>query len=756
MLDLSTLDEAQQAAVVYNEGPQLVVAGAGSGKTRVLTAKIAYLLEQGVKPWRIMALTFTNKAANEMKERIAAQTGINVGGLLMGTFHSVFARILRREADKTRLRSNFTIYDESDSRSLIKTIVKQMQLDDNIYKPSAIHSRISLMKNKLVTAERYCNTPEYYRDDNQRKVPKVGLIFREYEERCVQANAMDFDDLLLNTYLLFVQHEDVRQRYEQMFDFILVDEYQDTNYAQQQILLLLRKENHHICVVGDDYQSIYGFRGANIDNILTFQRIFSDTQLFKLEQNYRSTQTIVSAANGLMKHNVHQIDKNVFSQQAVGKPIQLFEAQSDREEALIVCKQIAMLRREQGAKFGDFAVLYRTNAQSRVLEEEFQKRGYPFRIYGGTGFYQRKEIKDVIAYFRLIVNAADEEAFMRIVNFPARGIGATTLSRLSAYANQQHISLWEALDVLATNAQAVQIQSAARTRLLQFQALIHELQDQHQVLNAAELTAKLFAAVDFYAAYSVSGVDHETLARRENIEALVDSISEFVERKLEEGMQNEVSLSDYLQEVSLLTSVDAMENMADGDGQAITLMTIHMAKGLEFPVVAVVGMEENLFPNVMRASSLAELEEERRLLYVAITRAKHCCLLTYARSRWQFGQMAFNSPSRFLAELNPQYVERVGLGSITMSSRPRQQYAPKLQPIDVSRLVRIPSGPTRPSSGPAQPAPLAVGDVIEHNRFGIGKVLAVEGTGEECKATVEFRNAGTKQLLLKFAKYKKL
>ena len=756
MLDLSTLNEAQQAAVVYNEGPQLVVAGAGSGKTRVLTAKIAYLLEQGVRPWRIMALTFTNKAANEMKERIQKQTGVDVNRLLMGTFHSVFARILRREADKTPCRSNFTIYDETDSRSLIKMIIKEKQLDDNIYKPAAIHSRISLVKNRLITAERYCGNSDYYREDNLKKVPRLGEIFQEYEQRCVQANAMDFDDLLVNTYLLFVRHEDVRQRYEQMFDYILVDEYQDTNFAQQQILLLLRKDNHHICVVGDDYQSIYGFRGANIDNILTFQRIFADARLFKLEQNYRSTQTIVSAANGLMKHNVNQIDKNVFSCQTVGEPIRLFTAQSDREEALIVCKQIGRLRREEGVKFNDIAVLYRTNAQSRVLEEEFQKRGFPYRIYGGTGFYQRKEIKDVIAYFRLIVNADDNEAFLRVVNFPTRGIGATTMAHLMEYANSQRISLWRAVEQMATDPSLVKIQGPTRGKLAQFCATIRSLQEQQTVLNAEELTAQLFTLVDFMSAYAVSSADHETLARRENIEALVGSISEFVERKREEGNTDQISLTDYLQEVSLLTSVDAVESVEDGEAQSITLMTIHMAKGLEFPVIFVVGLEENLFPNMQRASSLADLEEERRLLYVAITRAKQHCILTHARSRWQFGQMAMNPPSRFLRELDSQYISKEGSGVSVPTSKPRQQPTVSSPKIDFSRLVRVPLSNPSSSKTSNEPAPLAVGDMIEHNRFGVGKVLEVEGTGEEFKATVEFRNAGTKRLLLKFAKYKKL
>ncbi len=762
MLDLSLLNEAQREAVLYNEGPQLVVAGAGSGKTRVLTAKMAYLMDQGVKPWRIMALTFTNKAADEMKERIAQQMGADAQKIVMGTFHSIFARMLRVNAELLGYKQNYTIYDESDSRSLLKVIVKELELDDNVYKPSSIGSRISLMKNRLVSAQIYRASSELFAEDRMRKMPRFGEIYQLYQERCQTANAMDFDDLLMNAYLLFAKHPEICRQYDQRYDYILVDEFQDTNYAQQQILLQLRSgENHNICVVGDDYQSIYGFRGANIDNILTFQRVFAEAKVFKLEQNYRSTQTIVSAANGLMKHNRNQIDKNVFSRQAVGNPLLLLEAQSDREEAIVVCKQIARLRRSNGLSYEDFTILYRTNAQSRVLEEELQRRAIPFRIYGGTGFYQRKEIKDIIAYFRLTVNPDDDEAFRRIVNFPARGIGNTTLAKLTDHANMQGISLWRAAVQLLQGEGSSSLASAARKHLAAFVGLMEELQAMQVQLNASELTQLLFQRVDFWSLYPLSDKTPENLSRRENLGEMVDSISEFVEQRMEEGQTEEISLVDYLQEVSLLTSVDASEQTAEGQ-KGVTLMTIHMAKGLEFPAVFIVGLEENLFPNMQTASTLSALEEERRLLYVAITRAKEHCILSYAKQRWQFGQMTFNMPSRFLRDLDPSLIEREQLSSTLplAERRPKSSVSNRFAtPPKRENLVRIPpSGPYPGDMGvtSSSTAPLAVGDIIEHQRFGIGKVLAVEGSGDGCKATVEFRNAGTKQLLLKFAKYRKL
>ena len=769
MLQLDSLNPAQRAAVTYIDGPQLVVAGAGSGKTRVLTYKIAYLLEQGIQPWNILALTFTNKAASEMKERIAAQVGNNALRLDMGTFHSIFARILRYESQLLGFRSNYTIYDETDSRSLVKAIVKELQLDEKDYKPANVCSRISWAKNNLITAERYVANSEFYQADRQKKMEHTGKIYEIYQQRCKNANAMDFDDLLMLTFQLFHQYPEVRQKYAQRYAYILVDEYQDTNYVQQQILLQLRQENHNICVVGDDYQSIYGFRGAKIDNILTFQREFPEAQLFKLERNYRSTQKIVSAANSLMKHNLHQIDKNVYSENAVGEPLHLYAAASDREEAMFVCKQIQLLRRTEHLTTGDFAVLYRTNAQSRVLEEECKKRGIPYRIYGGTGFYQRKEIKDVLAYFRLLINPDDDEALRRIVNFPARGIGSTTFQKVVQFAADHDISIWESL---TGRAEQLPLQSAARNKLAGFVTLIAQLRQVALKESAYEVAKQLIEQVNIRAEYQPA-TDPDMASRLENIDELLNSMQEFVEQKQEEDALQEIYLEHYMQDVALLTSVDAVETIEGESNNQLSLMTIHMAKGLEFPVVFVVGLEENLFPGVQSASSLRQLEEERRLLYVAITRAERHCYLTYARSRWQFGQMAMNPQSRFLRDIDKQFISSDEVGGRseveqTLFSRsfrssaeprmPRQSFTPRSSQSSSfpsnSRLRRIESTPS--SAAPSTSSPLQPGDVIEHERFGRGTVQSVVGEGENTKATVEFRNAGVKQLLLKFARYKKV
>ena len=747
MIDLSSLNPAQREAVTYADGPQLVVAGAGSGKTRVLTYKIAYLVEQGVNPWNILALTFTNKAANEMKERIASMLDSNALRLDMGTFHSIFARILRFEAGLIGYRSNFTIYDESDSRSLVKQIVKELALDDKTYKPSAVCSRISWAKNQLISAEQYAASPELYQQDRKKQMEQLGRIYALYEQRCQLANAMDFDDLLVKTFQLFYTHPEVREKYEKRYDHILIDEYQDTNYVQQQIMLMLRRKNHNVCVVGDDYQSIYGFRGAKIDNILTFQRQFPEAKLFKLERNYRSTQRIVGAANSLMKKNLHQIDKNVYSENIQGSPLHLYAAASDRDEAMYVCKQIQQMRRTNQYQFSDFAILYRTNAQSRVFEEEFQKRALPYRIYGGTGFYQRKEIKDIIAYFRILVNADDDEALRRIINFPARGIGATTLIKISQFAAEKQISLWQAIH---TSASSLSIAPAAAKRVAEFVKVVEQLQQVAMRESAYAVAQKLFALINITAEYQPAS-DPEMATRLENLDEMLNSMQEFVERKEEEDALQEIYLENYLQEVSLLTSVDAVETVEGQQDNQVSLMTIHMAKGLEFPVVFVVGLEENLFPGPLSAGSLSQLEEERRLLYVAITRAEQHCYLTHAQSRWQFGQMVMNPPSRFLRDMDRQYFESAANTTPVAQSALHAHLSTSRSNHSFSRLRPIPSTPVveRPSTN----APLKPKDKILHDRFGMGTVLSVTGEGENTKATVEFRNAGTKQLLLKFAKF---
>lgn len=747
MIDLSSLNPAQLEAVTYADGPQLVVAGAGSGKTRVLTYKIAYLVEQGVNPWNILALTFTNKAANEMKERIASMLDSNALRLDMGTFHSIFARILRFEAGLIGYRSNFTIYDESDSRSLVKQIVKELALDDKTYKPSAVCSRISWAKNQLISAEQYAASPEFYQQDRKKQMEQLGRIYALYEQRCQLANAMDFDDLLVKTFQLFYTHPEVREKYEKRYDHILIDEYQDTNYVQQQIMLMLRRKNHNVCVVGDDYQSIYGFRGAKIDNILTFQRQFPEAKLFKLERNYRSTQRIVGAANSLMKKNLHQIDKNVYSENIQGSPLHLYAAASDRDEAMYVCKQIQQMRRTNQYQFGDFAILYRTNAQSRVFEEEFQKRALPYRIYGGTGFYQRKEIKDIIAYFRILVNADDDEALRRIINFPARGIGATTLIKISQFAAEKQISLWQAIH---SSASSLSIAPAAAKRVAEFVKIVEQLQQVAMRESAYAVAQKLFALINITAEYQPAS-DPEMATRLENLDEMLNSMQEFVERKEEEDALQEIYLENYLQEVSLLTSVDAVETVEGQQDNQVSLMTIHMAKGLEFPVVFVVGLEENLFPGPLSAGSLSQLEEERRLLYVAITRAEQHCYLTHAQSRWQFGQMVMNPPSRFLRDMDRQYFESAANTTPVAQSALHAHLSTSRSNHSFSRLRPIPSTPAveRLSTN----APLKPNDKILHDRFGIGTVLSVTGEGENTKATVEFRNAGTKQLLLKFAKF---
>lgn len=649
---LNDLNEAQRAAVEYIDGPSLVIAGAGSGKTRVLTYKIAYLLNQGMKPWSIMALTFTNKAAREMKERIGRLVGDDLAQhLYMGTFHSIFSRILRAEAEHIGFNNNFTIYDEADSRSLIKAIVKEMGLDDKSYKPAAVHAKISMAKNNLVSAESYASDAAIYEQNKRAQMPEVGKIFLAYVQRCKQANAMDFDDLLVLTHQLFREHEEIRQKYAARFDYILVDEYQDTNHVQMSIVMQLCKEKLRVCAVGDDSQSIYSFRGANIDNILNYQKQLKGTRLFKLEQNYRSTQTIVKAANSLIKNNRNQIKKDVYSENAVGEKLQYKPAYSDKEEAVIVAKDIKRIKRQDNCEYHDFAILYRTNAQSRSFEEEFRRQGIPYRIYGGLSFYQRKEIKDIIAYFRLVANPDDEEAIKRIINYPARGIGATTVMKIADCAHQNQVSFWEVIGEPAHY--GLNVNKGTLTKLDNFRLLISSFIERSHTTDIYELGDAIIKESGI-SQDIMSGRDADDLARQENLEEFLSGMSAFVEERREEGRMNEAFLTDYLQDVALLTDADSE---GAKDEPRVSLMTVHAAKGLEFATVFIVGLEENIFPSPLAAMSVRELEEERRLLYVAITRAEKHCILTNAKNRFRYGKMEFDNPSRFIDEIDDSLIE---------------------------------------------------------------------------------------------------
>lgn len=833
---LNDLNESQRKAVEYIDGPSLVIAGAGSGKTRVLTYKIAYLLQQGVKPWSIMALTFTNKAAREMKERIGKLVGQELAQhLYMGTFHSIFSRILRAEAQHIGFTNNFTIYDESDSRSLIKTIVKEMGLDEKVYKPASVHSRISMAKNNLMSAENYARDKELYQADQRAKMPRVGEIFITYVQRCQQANAMDFDDLLTLTFKLFQEHEDIRKKYADRFDFLLVDEYQDTNHAQMRIVMQLCKEKERVCAVGDDSQSIYSFRGANIDNILSFQSRFKEAKLFKLEQNYRSTQSIVEAANSLIKHNSNQIPKNVYSKNDKGERLIYKPAYSDKEEALIVCREIKRIKRQDDCQYSDFAILYRTNAQSRSFEEEFRKQGIPYRIYGGLSFFQRKEIKDVIAYFRLVANPDDEEAFKRIINYPSRGIGNTTVAKIATCALDNHVSFWQVIS--SPEHYGLGVNKGTLAKLESFRLMISGFVEKSASMNAFDLGDTIVKESGISADIYKSGSrDSEDLARQENLEELLGGMQSFVEECREEGREQEAYLTDYLQGVALLTDLDSK---GDDDEPRVSLMTVHASKGLEFPTVFVVGLEENIFPSAI-VSTLRELEEERRLLYVAITRAEKHCVLTSAKNRFRYGKMEFGNPSRFIKEIDSAFIQedsemphddngfgssgygRGGYGnggyggrmpwdnhSISSQFKPdKKDYSDgeddfrtngrggyrtsgrddfrssgrddfrtsgrsgsgldsrfkSVRGVEAARRIMDSSsslGSSSSSSGSAFGSStssagsgrLVEGTKIEHQRFGVGTVLKLEESGENAKATVQFVNSGTKQLLLKFAKF---
>ena len=783
---LNDLNDVQRQAVEYCDGPELVIASAGSGKTRVLTYKIAHLLNLGFQPWSIMALTFTNKAANVMKERIDKLIGEGSSkALWMGTFHSVFLRILRIEHEAIGFSNNFTIYDQADSESLIKTIVKEMELDDKVYKPSLVLGRISMAKSKLIAALNYSSDQQVARLDAADNIPAVGKIYKVYAERLRTANAMDFDDILFFTFILFKEHPDILKKYATRFQFLLVDEYQDTNFAQHAIVYQLTSVNRRLCVVGDDAQSIYSFRGASIGNILKFNEVYPDYKIFKLEQNYRSTQNIVNAANSVISKNKFRIEKNAFSDNEDGKPISVYETASDQEEGYSVVNKIKLLHDKEHLDFSSFAILYRTNSQSRIFEEALRKNNLPYIIYGGLSFYKRKEIKDVIAYFRLVVNHDDEEAFKRIVNYPARGIGKTTLAKVIDCANYAQKSLWTVIDEPQTF--GLNVTKGTYAKLQDFKKMIDEFsllaQEKNSYEVGREIIMKAGISQDLY-----SDMSEEGKTRQENLEELVNAMSTFVQDKIEEGDPH-LSLTDYLSEVSLLSDVDATEDEAK---DSVKLMTVHSAKGLEFHTVFIVGMEEDLFPS-KRSNSPKEIEEERRLFYVAITRAEKYCFISYAKSRYRFGNVEFAVPSRFIHEIDSRFVSKSkGAAPAYTSKKKSTRFDSIFSSFEKKTTYTTPYSDseypdaTEPASPSSRPAPklkrvapadnpfksttashtestetnniygLSVGDRISHTRFGNGTVVKIEGNDENCKATVQFDNLGSKQLLLKFAKFVKL
>lgn len=737
---LDDLNENQREAVLYDEGPALVIAGAGSGKTRVLTYKIAHLLESGYSPYSIMALTFTNKAAREMKERIARLVSPEQATRLwMGTFHSIFSRILRKEAACLGFNSDFTIYDANDTRNLLKSIVKDALLDEKKYKSNLLYSRISQAKNALITPEEYADRPKFAEWDYKDGIPRMADLYKTYMARCKAAQAMDFDDLLFYTNKLFQEHPDILKKYQSFFTYLLVDEYQDTNYSQCQIVKQLVALHQCFCIVGDDAQSIYSFRGANIENILSFKKEYPEGKIFKLEQNYRSTQMIVNAANSLIECNKMQIRKNTFSRNNEGDPLSIMVAYSDLEEGMLVADKIARLRLAKKCNYSDFAVLYRTNAQSRVFEEEFRRRGIPYVVYGGLSFYQRKEIKDLIAYFRMIANPQDEEAFKRIVNYPPRGIGETTLTKIRLSALEHGVSLWEV--VCDPETYALPVNNGTKKKLKDFCLLIEDLIEKRNRLNAYDLAMHVLNTSGMRALLA-SDVSSEGLDRLNNINELLNGVNDFVATRQE--VDEPDSMMAYLAEVSLWTDQD----QSDEQSEYVTLMTVHASKGLEFANVLVTGLEEDLFPSSLSKGSLG-IEEERRLLYVAITRAKEYCCLSYARSRLRNGCVEIGRPSRFLNEISPAYLDlyKKNSSQYTHAVSPKE----KLQPVHQA----VSTTPKKALTYNVQ-YKLSVGDCIEHERFGLGEIIDLEGETENSKAKVRFENVGEKQLLLKFARFKKI
>lgn len=766
---ISQLNPQQQEAVLYTDGPSLVIAGAGSGKTRVLTYKIVHLLSHGYEPWRILALTFTNKAAREMRERIEKLVGSQVASKLwMGTFHSIFSRILRTNAERIGYKRDFTIYDTADSKSLIKTIIKDMDLDDKVYKPATVMSTISTAKNALISPEKYASTAEIIEADKRARRPLLHAIYKAYRNRCFVAGAMDFDDLLYYTNVLLRDNPDILHHYQEYFKYILVDEYQDTNFAQHLIVSQICQENQNLCVVGDDAQSIYSFRGANIRNILNLKNSYPNLQIFKLEQNYRSTQNIINAANSLIEKNTEQIRKQVFSCNDVGSRIEVVQSYSDYEESFLVANRISQLRMTQHDSLEEYAILYRTNAQSRILEESLRKRNIPYRIYGGLSFYQRKEIKDAIAYFRLSINPNDDEALKRIINYPARGIGETTINKLTRCALDNCVSIWEIINNLSQF--EIGINSGTAKKLTAFRDMITSFIEMNNQGLDAEIVATNIIKETQLLSILISDRTPESISKQENLSELTNGVKEFVASKKEEGNEEDISLTDFLAEVSLATDQDTQ----DSAEERVTLMTVHAAKGLEFSNVFIVGVEEELFPSAMSCSTQSEIEEERRLLYVAITRAKSFCMISYASSRFRNGQTVTCSPSRFIRDINPQFLQ-LSAGS-NLNSRqavnPFGNYRSSFTSRSYSSSTQSSHGASKTDNftsksttnnqqransssitGIHSASELSIGMTIEHSRFGTGVIINVDNKSVDARIVVKFNNIGEKTLLLKFAKF---
>jgi len=750
---LKELNSEQKEAVLNFKGPALVIAGAGSGKTRVLTYRIAHMLNEGVHPATVLALTFTNKAAAEMKERISQLVGTtSARALWMGTFHSIFARILRIEAAALSFPKDYTIYDTSDSKNLIKAILKEMNLDEKIYKPSEVLGRISNAKNNLVTPEAYAASSEIATRDNNNRRPMMAVIYSRYAARCKKAGAMDFDDLLLNTNILFRDHPAILQKYQSAFKYILVDEYQDTNYSQYLIVRKLSQNHSNVCVVGDDAQSIYSFRGARIENILNFKRDYPEVRLHKLERNYRSTQNIVNAANCIIANNKDQIQKKVYSEKAEGEKIRVIEAKADNEEGFLIANQIKDMLFARQYQYKDFAILYRTNAQSRIFEESLRKLNIPYKIYGGVSFFQRKEIKDILAYFKLVINPVDEEALKRVINYPLRGIGKTTVQKIEELAIQTDLPMWnviENMELMNSN-----FTKAVIAKLHGFTSLIKDFQSKLEQMEAFDLAYSMVTTVGIFKELRDDKTP-EGVSRFENVEALLNGIREFTETS-PDGVSR--SLTDYLQDVTLLTDADTEK---PDDNNKVTLMTIHAAKGLEFKHVCIVGMEEELFPSHMSLSDPKNLEEERRLFYVAITRAGESLSLSYANTRYKWGLLGMCNPSRFITEISEKYLEMPLLmpkSNNHVNDRfPTDNYESQKQInsgyLNERKMVRVNESAQRPaisSQEASDPSLIKIGSIVDHSRFGMGEVIVLEGD----KATVDFKNHGKKQLLLKFAKLK--
>lgn len=766
---ISQLNPQQQEAVLYTDGPSLVIAGAGSGKTRVLTYKIVHLLSHGYEPWRILALTFTNKAAREMRERIEKLVGSQVASKLwMGTFHSIFSRILRTNAERIGYKRDFTIYDTADSKSLIKTIIKDMDLDDKVYKPATVMSTISTAKNALISPEKYASTAEIIEADKRARRPLLHAIYKAYRNRCFVAGAMDFDDLLYYTNVLLRDNPDILHHYQEYFRYILVDEYQDTNFAQHLIVSQICQENQNLCVVGDDAQSIYSFRGANIRNILNLKNSYPNLQIFKLEQNYRSTQNIINAANSLIEKNTEQIRKQVFSCNDVGSRIEVVQSYSDYEESFLVANRISQLRMTQHDSLEEYAILYRTNAQSRILEESLRKRNIPYRIYGGLSFYQRKEIKDAIAYFRLSINPNDDEALKRIINYPARGIGETTINKLTRCALDNRVSIWEIINNLSQF--EIGINSGTAKKLTAFRDMITSFIEMNNQGLDAEIVATNIIKETQLLSILISDRTPESISKQENLSELTNGVKEFVASKKEEGNEEDISLTDFLAEVSLATDQDTQ----DSAEERVTLMTVHAAKGLEFSNVFIVGVEEELFPSAMSCSTQSEIEEERRLLYVAITRAKSFCMISYASSRFRNGQTVTCSPSRFIRDINPQFLQlsagsnlnsrqavnpfgnyRSSFTSRSYSSSTQSSHGASKTDNFTSKTTTNNQQRTNHSSitGIHSASELSTGMTIEHSRFGTGVIINVDNKSVDARIVVKFNNIGEKTLLLKFAKF---